>query len=73
MRCRVGAAPLAPDYQRSLEPIQCVDVERFPRLPAANEMGRVGRQVVVIVRFVKLAGVFLTDWTTGFVVDAGEY
>jgi len=43
-RC-VAATPLAPDYQRYLEPIQSVDVERLPRLPVANEMGRVGRQV----------------------------
>ena len=46
-RC-VAATPLAPDYQRYLEPIQSVDVERLPRLPVANEMGRVGRQVILI-------------------------
>ena len=47
MCCRVAATPLAPDYQRYLEPIQCVDVESLPRLPAANEIGRVGRQVML--------------------------
>ena len=51
MSCRVcvAATPLAPDYQRDLEPIQCVDVERLPRLPVANEKGRVGRQVMLLV------------------------
>ena len=46
--CYLAATPLAPDYHHYLEPIQCVDVERLPRLPAANEMGRVGRQVMLI-------------------------
>ena len=46
MGCSVAATPLAPDHQRYLEPIQCVDVERLPRLPVANEKGRVGRQVM---------------------------
>ena len=48
MSCCIAATPLAPDYLRYLEPIQYVDVERLPRLPAPAEMGRVGRQVVVI-------------------------
>ena len=47
--CCVAAPPLAPDYQRYLEPIQCVDVERLARLPVISEMGRVGRQVILIV------------------------
>ena len=37
--------PLAPDRQRYLEPIQCVDVERLLRLPGASEVRHVGRQV----------------------------
>ena len=48
LSCCVAATPLAPDYQRYLEPMQCVDVERLPRLPVAIEKGRVGRQVMLI-------------------------
>ena len=46
LRCCLAAKPFVPDYQRYLEPIQCVDVDRLSRLPIANEMGRVGRQVM---------------------------
>ena len=48
LSCCVASTPLAPDYERYLEPIQCVDVELLPRLPVANEMSRVGRQVMLI-------------------------
>ena len=45
---RVAAAPLAPDYQRYLEPIKCEEVDPLPRLPHAREIGRVGRQVILV-------------------------
>ena len=48
LRCCLAANPLASDYQRYLEPIQCVDVEGLSRLPEANEIGRVGRQVTFV-------------------------
>ena len=60
MLCCVVATPIARDYQRYLEPIQCVEVERLPRLPGANEMGRVGRQVMLMFRCLTPDGIFLT-------------
>ena len=65
MLCCVVATPIARDYQRYLEPIQCVDVEHLPRLPVANEMGRVGRQVMLIFHCLAPDGHFLDRllWT----------
>ena len=38
-------------------------MERLPRLPVANEKGRVGRQVTLILRCLTADGIFLTvDW-----------
>ena len=47
---RVAATPLAlaPDYHRYLEPIKCEEVDPLPRLPHAREIGRVGRQVILV-------------------------
>ena len=60
MCCRVAATPLAPDYQRYLEPMQCFDVEGLARLPVADELGRVGRQVMLVVHCLT-PGVYFLD------------
>ena len=52
LSCCVAATPLAPDYQRSLEAIQCVDVERLSRLPVAS--ARHFQQLVPDERFLTL-------------------
>ena len=74
LRCCVAATPLAVDHQRYLEPIQCFEVERLPRLPGANELGRIVRQVVLFFRLSPDAVFFTVDCALCVrIVVAGEH